>query len=200
SARGPSRRPGAAASTPALAPPARVQCPGLLRKGSPVAYSGEGSPPGGGRTQIVLSVVFVLAAIVAGALAEADQQRVAGALRGTLLRPFIAVQESVTRARSRSGDVDRLMARVDSLAAVLLTQETLVDENRALRALLGLGARIGPNFRPATLLRPGTPGAESMFLLDLGFDEGVRTGSPVVTADGLLGVVREVGTSSSVGM
>jgi rod shape-determining protein MreC len=50
---------------------------------------------------------------------------------------------------------------------------------------------------PAELVRVGTPGGESSFLLDVGREDGVVVGSPVIAAGGLLGVVWEVGATSS---
>lgn len=154
----------------------------------------------GGRKQSFLSAVFVIAALGLGALSQDAQQRVAGALRSSLLRPFLALQEGLTLARTRAGDVDALMLRVDSLSAILTAQSVLVEENRTLRRLLELGERLGPRFRSATVVRPGTPGSESIFLLDLGLRDGVDVGAPVISSDGLVGRVRDAGESSSVAM
>ena len=165
-----------------------------------MAVLGDDSDIGGGRRQTVLSVVFVLVGLGLGTLGEETQQRVAGAVRGSVLRPFLAMQEGLALARTRAGDVDVLMSRLDSVAAVLTQQAVLVEENSTLRGLLDLSERLGPRFRSATVLRPGTPGAESMFLLDLGADDGIEAGAPVLSPGGLVGVVRDVGASSAVAM
>jgi rod shape-determining protein MreC len=165
-----------------------------------VAVLGGDSDIGGGRRQSLLSVVFVIAALGLGALSQDAQQRVAGALRASVLRPFLALQEGLTLARTRAGDVDELMLRVDSLSAILTAQSVLVEENRTLRRLLALGERLGPRFRAATAVRPGTPGSESILLLDLGLRDGVDVGAPVISPDGLVGVVRDAGAATSVAM
>ena len=165
-----------------------------------MAVLGSDSDIGGGRGQSLLTAVFVIAALGLGVLGQEAQQRVAGTLRASVLRPFLALQEGLTLARTRAGDVDALMLRVDSLSAILTAQSVLVEENRTLRRLLALGERLGPRFRSATVLRPGTPGSESIFLIDLGLRDGVDVGAPVISPDGLVGVVRDAGERTSVAM
>lgn len=165
-----------------------------------MAVLGGESDIGGGRGQSVVSVVFLLAGILLGTLGEGAQYQVAALVRGTALRPFLALQEGLARARARASDVDVLMTRVDSLSAILTTQTVLQEENETLRELLDLRDRLGPGFRSATVLRPGTAGSESMFLLDVGREDGIEVGSPVLGPGGLVGVVRDVGPRSAVGM
>ncbi|MEX2467138.1 MAG: rod shape-determining protein MreC [Gemmatimonadota bacterium] len=155
---------------------------------------------GGGRRQVVLAGVFVLAGIAIATLGEATQQRIAGMLRGSVLRPFVAMQEGLAQQRTRAGSVDQLRVRVDSLAAIVTTQSVLVEENETLRRLLTLSERLGPDFRSATALRPGTSGSESIFLLDVGTDDGVHVGAPIISPEGLVGKVQDAGASSSVGI
>ncbi len=163
------------------------------------AYGAE-KERNGGRRQGTLAVVFLLAALVTAYLPDAGQQRVAFALRSSVLRPFIGLQQRLTDARLRSAEVEVLRAQLDSLSAILSTMSALDDENRTLRSLLVLGDRIGPEYRPASVLRPGTQGSESMFLLFLGLEDGLQEGAPVVNRHGLVGVVREVRSRTAVGM
>jgi len=162
-------------------------------------YGAESESPGG-RRQVTVAVVFVLAALVVTYLPEAAQQRMASALRASLLRPFIETQRVLVDARLRASDVEVLRGRLDSLTTVLSTQAALAVENRRLRALLELGERVGPSYQAAAVLRPGTPGSESMFLLFVGAGAGVAEGAPVVDRRGLVGVIREVRAQTSVGM
>jgi rod shape-determining protein MreC len=108
------------------------------------------------------------------------------------MRPFIAMQSWVAARRTERADLSVVRAQRDSLAAVTAAQSVLAQENARLRGLLGLADRISPRFRPARLLRLGVGPAESTFLIDIGSAEGVVVGSPVFTAEGLVGVVREV--------
>jgi rod shape-determining protein MreC len=131
---------------------------------------------------------------------EGLQQRIAFTLQASALRPFISAQRRLAGARGRADQVEYLRSELDSLLAATSTQSALVDENRTLRELLGLADRAGPEFVPASVLRPGTPGSESMFLIDVGYEQGVREGAPVVSARGLVGVIRDVRAGSAVGM
>ncbi|MCG6955082.1 MAG: rod shape-determining protein MreC [Gemmatimonadetes bacterium] len=154
----------------------------------------------GARRQRALAMLFLILAFTTLYLPEGGQQTLAWTVRATLLRPFLTFQEGVAAARLRARQVEDLQARLDSLSAVVATQGALFDENRTLRSLLGLARRVGTTFRPASVLRPGTPGSESIFLLDVGSDDGVVQGAPVVDAYGLVGVVREARSHLSVGM
>lgn len=163
----------------------------------PFAPEHEGT---GGRRQIVLATVLLATSLGILYLPQGAQERTAWTLRATILRPFIATQERLARTRMRAREVERLQGEMDSLTASLATQQAVSDENRTLRSLLELQARVGPAFRPATVLRPGTPGSESMFFVDLGTEDGIAEGAPVVDRHGLVGVIREARPGMSVGM
>lgn len=154
----------------------------------------------GGRRQGTLAVVFVVLSLVSLYLPADGQQQVAWALRASVLRPFIVLQGRLADAGLRRQEVDAVQAQLDSLTVLLATQSALVDENRALRAMLALRPRLGSGFRAASLLRSGTAGSESMFILDVGLRDGVREGASVVDRHGLVGVVRDVRPRTSVGI
>lgn len=165
-----------------------------------MAVLGGDNDIGGGRRQVVLAGLFVLAAVVVGTLGEAPEQQIAGLLRGSVLRPFVAIQEGLAHQRTRGGDIDELRVRVDSLSAIVSSQSVLVEENETLRQLLDLSEGLEPRFMSAAVLRPGTPGSESVFLLDVGGRDGVRAGAPVISPEGLVGKVTDAGSTSSVGI
>lgn len=154
----------------------------------------------GGRRQIALAGIFLGVALTILYLPQAAQEGAGWALRATVLRPFTVTQERLVRARLRAREVAGLQAEMDSLTASLATQAAVRDENRTLRSLLDLHARVGPAFLPATVLRPGTQGSESLFFLDRGEEDGVREGAPVIDRHGLVGVIREARPGMSVGM
>jgi cell shape-determining protein MreC len=139
-------------------------------------------------------------ALSAPYLSEDFQAQVAVALQGTALAPFIAMQERITEGRARADQIEYLQSELDSLTAVTSTHAALADENRELRDLLGLAERAGPRFLPATVLRPGTTGSESMFLVNVGAQDGVREGAPIVTTRGLVGRIIQVRERSAVGI
>lgn len=163
------------------------------------SYGSDTESNGRGRDLIIAGVVFVVA-LSTSFLAEPTQQKISAALQVSVLRPFIATQERLEASRIGAAQADSLMALVDSLSSQLSTQSVLLDENRNLRSLLQIAERAGPDYLPATLLRPGTPGSESMFLVDRGARDGLVEGSPVVSPYGLVGVVREVRERNAVGI
>src|SRR5688572_9746400 len=140
----------------------------------------------GGRRQTLMAVVFVIVASVALLLPSAQQQLVASGLRASVLRPFIVTQQALSAARLRTVESGQLRSQVDSLVATFATRTHLAEENLRLRGLLGLSQRLGPAFVPAGVVRPGTVGSESMFLLDVGTERGVQISAPVITRHGLL--------------
>jgi rod shape-determining protein MreC len=153
-----------------------------------------------GRTDLLVSVGFLILAGTLMILPPEGQQGVSSALRSSVLAPFIRTQESLHESRARAAEVEVLQARLDSLAAELIAREPLADENRRLRELLALQERAGPGFVPATVTRPGTRGSESMFLLNVGSRDGVGLNDPVVNAQGLVGLVRSVGPGAALAM
>lgn len=144
------------------------------------------------RRDAALSGGVLLLALLILILPAAYKQPIRNALRATLLRPFIGAQAQLAERRGRGVDMGEVRAQRDSLAALVAAQASLADENRQLRATVGLRDRLQGTFRSANVLRVGTAGAESTFLIDIGAAEGVAEGSPIITPDGLLGVVWEV--------
>ena len=157
----------------------------------------EGAEPS--RSGLV-AVGFVVASLVVLYLPATPQQQMAASVRGTVLRPFVMTQEGLARRRVHAADTEVLQKQLDSLASVLADQTTLGEENVRLRRLLDLSRRMSANYVAASVIRPGTPGSESMFLLDAGGVEGVVANAPVIMGRGLLGVVRESQDNNAVGM
>jgi rod shape-determining protein MreC len=142
----------------------------------------------------------MLLALASPYVSDDFQTQVAVTLQVTALAPFIALQERIAEGRARAEQIDYLQAELDSLVAMTSTQAALLDENRELRELLALAERAGPRFLPATVLRPGTPGSESMFLVNVGARDGVREGAAIVSARGLVGRILEVRERNAVGI
>jgi cell shape-determining protein MreC len=153
-----------------------------------------------GRRQVVATVLFIFAALITSYLPGTTQERIAAVVRSTLLRPFVTTQETITLARSRAVDTDALTSRLDSLVAAKAAEGSLAEENRRLRALLRLSVKLGPTFAPATLVRAGTTGSESTFLVDVGAADSIHPNAPVLSSQGLLGIVSVVQPDHSIGM
>lgn len=144
-----------------------------------------------------MAVAFLVIALFLFFLPTSYQAPIRTALRGTVLQPFLLAQSELVSRGAHHVDVTSLRAERDSLAAVVAAQASLAEENRRLRQLMGLRNRAPRSFVPAELVRIGTAGGESTFLMNVGTRDGVRVGSPVIASGGLLGVVWEVGGGSS---
>lgn len=150
--------------------------------------------------ELGLGTLFVVVAFLLLFLPPQYQTSVRRTMRATVLRPFIVAQSDLLSGGLRRSDVAVLRAQRDSLSAVAAAQASLAEENRRLRALLGLQERAGPTFKAAELVHVGMEGGESTFLLGIGSAEGVHAGSPVIVPEGLLGVVWEVGRGTAQGI
>ncbi len=158
-------------------------------------------PQVGGRARdIALTSVVVLVALGMPYLPPTTQERVSAALQVSALRPFLGVQALLGNAGARRIEVDVLQATVDSLSSAMSTHRAVAAENDALRSLLGLQERAGPAFQPAVVSRPGTPGSESTFIVSVGSGDGVRAGAPVISPQGMVGIIREVRKSNAIGI
>ncbi|HSJ25033.1 MAG TPA: rod shape-determining protein MreC [Longimicrobiales bacterium] len=149
------------------------------------------------RKDAAIAAAILLVALILLALPVEYQQPVRQGLRASVLQPFLMLQGQVTQRRGSAVDVGQIRAQRDSLAALAAAQASLSEENRQLRASLGLQQRVGEAFIPANVIRAGLTSAESTFILDVGRADGVFVGSTVLTADGMLGVVWEVDERSS---
>jgi len=152
------------------------------------------------RKDAALAAGVLLVALLLVVLPAEYQRPVRNAVRGTVLRPFLASQSQIAQRRNRLADVGTLRAQRDSLAALVAAQATLSEENRQLRNALGLRGRIGASFQSANVVRAALTSAESTFLIDIGSEAGVYVGAPVITAEGMLGAVREVSPRSAMVM
>lgn len=126
------------------------------------------------------------------------QDAVATAIRRTVLAPLVSVQQQaeVVRATIVSRDsVQRVGAASTGLA---LSAPELANENDQLRQLIGLGARLGRGFVAADVLQLGTFDQAFTLTVSAGSNAGVERGTPVVTADGLVGIIQSVDPTFSI--
>ncbi len=128
------------------------------------------------------------------------QETPAYLIRTTVLKPFILAQEYLVQRRVHSIEVESLQIRVDSLLVVITSQATHKEENMRMKDLLGVAEKIPYGHTSSNIIRPGTPGSEGLFLLDVGSRQGVSVNAPVVLGEGLLGMVQDVQKSSAVGI
>jgi rod shape-determining protein MreC len=161
------------------------------------AYTSDSGDSGGRRQVLATAGLFVLSLITL-LLPEPGQQQVASTLRATVLRPFVSIQQGFALARSRTSSAGVLRRQVDSLVAATSGHLALEAENRRLRNLLQIRERLGPSWIPAGVVRSGTAGSESTFMVDVGSEDGVTRYSPVISAEGVVGRVQEVYPKTSI--
>ncbi|HEX5819003.1 MAG TPA: rod shape-determining protein MreC [Gemmatimonadales bacterium] len=127
-------------------------------------------------------------------------QKIAAGLRSTALAPLVWLQDRGAEGRTSRTRFRAVSAQRDSMAQFAFDLPEIKAENDRLRALLALGERIGPGFLSAEVLRQTLPTEGRTLLLNRGAADGVTPFSPVVSPEGLVGVVREVDERTSIAM
>jgi len=126
--------------------------------------------------------------------------RVTGFIRLSVLRPFLWMQQRAEASRTSRSAFDRLRGERDSAAHAAQFLSSLRSENQRLRGLLRLGSRLPVPYVAADVLHQSLPTDGRTLVLSAGRQDGVREFDAVVSAEGLLGVVREVGPTWSIAM
>ncbi|HJQ66025.1 MAG TPA: rod shape-determining protein MreC [Gemmatimonadales bacterium] len=149
-----------------------------------------------GDTFVLLCCVAL--SLVAMSLPEQVRVPVASGLRRTVLWPLLQLQTQSEQLRTSKTRYSEVVAERDSasLAATFLGE--LRAENVRLRALIGLGQRLGPGFVPAEVLHQATPTDPLTVVISAGSRRGVTILAPVVAPEGLLGMVSEAEPRTSV--
>jgi rod shape-determining protein MreC len=144
------------------------------------------------RLDFLQLLFLLLGAAVLITLPHRHQLVLATAIRSTVLLPVLRLQSGYSEMRGMRERVQMLRAAKDSLSERLLTLQNVEEENLRLRALLSLAERGDTRFVPANLYPAGRAGevVKRSFVLDVGAADGVRRDAPVVSPEGLVGVVR----------
>lgn len=145
---------------------------------------------------------LVCLGLSAGAIALPDRLSLplATGLRETALMPLLWLQERAEEGRTSRARFQAVQAERDSAVMAAQTLRQVTTENERLRALLELKARTGTTTIPAEVLHQSGPTEGRTLLLALGRSSGARPGDPVISPEGLIGVLLSVGIRSSVAM
>lgn len=154
----------------------------------------------GTRADTAAFVACLALSLGALALPESLSSPLASGIREAVLAPFLALQREVVRFAEHRERLDGLRAERDSLALATSRLRETEAENERLRALLGLGARIGVGFVAGEVLHQAGVSDGQTLVLGLGRREGVRPLAPVVTPEGLVGTVLTVDERTSVAL
>jgi cell shape-determining protein MreC len=149
-----------------------------------------------GDTLVFLGCVAL--SLVAMSLPSGTRDPLASGLRRTVLLPFLQLQGQSELLRTSRTRFAELVAERDSAALATAFQGELRAENDRLRALLRLGSRLGSGFVPAEVLHQATPTDPLTVVISAGSRQGVRKLAPVVSPEGLLGIVSAVDGGTSV--
>ncbi len=151
----------------------------------------------GGRLDTGLVVACVALAGLALVMPRRMRDTVATVLRNTVLAPLVLLEARAATVRAAVTARDDVLTVRGRLATDALSARGIADENLTLRRLLGLSARIGDGFVVAEIIP--ARGLEDDFTLTLtaGTSAGVLPFSPVVMADGLVGMVQSADANTS---
>lgn len=149
------------------------------------------------RDTVVLAACLTLG-IVTRALPDTLKEPVASTLRRTALAPLVALQRDAELSRRAWLDRNESIRAADSVALRANALAPVQRENEELRRMLGLGARLRWGFIPAEVLRGRGIAEEFTMMLAAGSRAGVQPFSPVVSPDGLLGMVKTVDPTMSI--
>ena len=154
----------------------------------------------GTRADTIVFVACVALALTALALPEGVRAPVAGAVRRTVLLPLLELQQRAVLSAEARESLTGLVAQRDSLSLRAASLPVLAAENARLRGLLGLGGRLGTGFVTAEILHQAGVTDGLTLVLSAGRAAGVRQLDPIVTAEGLLGIVRSVDPRTSIAL
>jgi rod shape-determining protein MreC len=126
--------------------------------------------------------------------------RVADTLRETVLSPLVWLQTRAEEGRTSRVRFRQVTSERDSTAYLAQFLPSLRAENERLRQLLRLGRRLNTGYVSAEVLHQPQVMDGRTLLLGVGAREGVTEFSPVVSPEGLIGVVLSVTRKSSVAM
>jgi cell shape-determining protein MreC len=149
------------------------------------------------RVDLVLAAACAVAAFACLSLPAPTRSAAAAALRTTAMVPLASLQLRSELARRAFLAHDAASRIVDSVALRSQRLTGVEEENDRLRKLLGLASRLKWGFVPAEALRGRGLGDDLTITLSAGKSAGVDSLSPVVTTEGLVGMVERTDQSLS---
>ena len=121
-------------------------------------------------------------------------------IRESILRPLVWMQERSEESKSSRSVLLRISAERDSAAYDSQFLPALRAENQRLRELLSLGRRLTSPFVAAEVLHQSVPTDGRTLLLSVGSSSGIAQFDPVISPEGLIGVIRNVERNRSIAM
>ena len=152
------------------------------------------------RVDLIVLAAAAMLALVARGLPQNLRDPVASSMRRTFLAPLVMLQERAEASR-RSLILDNTRTAIrDSVSLRAMTVASLENENDRLRQLIGLGARLKWGFVPAEAIHGRGVRDVTTMTLTAGSNAGVRRLSPVISPEGVVGMVSNVDPTMSEAM
>jgi rod shape-determining protein MreC len=152
------------------------------------------------RRDTLLFVVCVGLSVLALFAPRPWGERLGVSIRESILRPLVWLQERAEESKSSRSVLARISAERDSAAYAAQFLPSLRAENQRLRDLLSLGQRLTTPFVAAEVLHQAVPTDGRTLLLSVGSSSGIAQFDPVISPEGLIGVVRNVERNRSIAM
>ena len=152
------------------------------------------------RRDTVLFFVCVGLSVVALVAPTRVGLGVADALRETALAPLVWLQARAEEGRTSRVRFREVTAQRDSSAYLAQGLPSLLAENERLRQLLSLSRRLSSSYVAAEVLHQSTATDGRTLLLSAGSSQGVSPFDPVVSPEGLIGVVLSTAERTSIAM
>ena len=155
---------------------------------------------GNSRIDLIILGGAALLALVARGLPPNLRDPVASSMRTTFLAPLVMLQERAEASRRSLLLDDARTAIRDSVSLRAMTVASLENENDRLRQLIGLGARLKWGFIPGEAIHGRGVRDVTTMTVTSGSNAGVRRLSPVISPEGVVGMVSTVDPTMSEAM
>ena len=151
------------------------------------------------RVDFLLFVGCVIFALVALVLPLQMRDPLAEVLRRSVVAPLVDLQSNAERWHTAWQQSEERTARLDSAVMRGFNATALQSENDELRKLLGLGARLRTGFVPAEAVHNAVrEDIVTTLTLTAGTRAGVKVYSPVVSPEGVVGLVQTADPTISI--
>lgn len=151
----------------------------------------------GSRADTLVFLACVGLSLAAMSLPTTWRDPLARVLRQTVLAPFLALQQESELFRTSRARFQALVDQRDSTALAATFLPELRSENARLRALLGLGPKLGTGYVAAEVLHQAVPTSPLTLVVSAGRQQGVQPLQPVITPEGLLGITQTVDANTA---
>ncbi len=152
---------------------------------------------GSGRLDAGLLTACIALAIFALVMPVALREQVAQTIRAGALAPLLVLEGRATAIRATIVSREDVLTARGDVAVETLSTRAINEENQALRKIMGLGSRLQSGFVAAELLPTRAMDEDFEVALNVGTAAGVEPFTPVVTADGLFGMIRTADRNTS---